>query len=616
MIELEKVKLIIWDLDDTFWNGTLSEGGVKKCNNVDLVLSLTDCGIINAICSKNDRDLAENELEQLGVKDLFVFNSIDWTPKGPRIKKMIEDMGLRPINVLFIDDNTVNLNEAKFYSPELMIAQPDLIEEIREFVNNSEKKDKSHKRLNQYKVLEQKQQSRKDFSDNLSFLYSTHTKVEIHKNCFDELDRIHELILRTNQLNYTKKRINKDELKSIIEDKNVDCGYVTVNDSFGDYGIVGFYALAGRRLEHFLFSCRAIGQGVEQWVYANLDYPELDVVGTVINAVTNDPAPDWINKVEETGMLEANTEIHTTGKILIKGPCDLGILVSYLNIPNAFCEFTYQGESNNSIEHYNHSVNFLTFPFLSEPVRSQLLNDCIFNDEKMFDTVMYDEDVKLIILSTQTDPNLGVYKNRNTGHLIAFAEYCYPLTDPSNWDGYVKKEFCTYDNDFTKEWLEAFSEKYEYIGRITPSEYVENIKHLLNKINKNATLCLLLGSETPYNANRQVAYEKREEYYKEANRLLRELAKNEPRLRLVCFGDFIHSQDDFLDNINHYKRHVYYKAAKEVRQIISDVTDVKPQQISRFKLMLDEIASTFRYSRFRNNPIFRISRGIYHKLRD
>lgn len=75
MIELEKVKLIIWDLDDTFWNGTLSEGGVKKCNNVDLVLSLTDCGIINAICSKNDRDLAENELEQLGVKDLFVFNS-------------------------------------------------------------------------------------------------------------------------------------------------------------------------------------------------------------------------------------------------------------------------------------------------------------------------------------------------------------------------------------------------------------------------------------------------------------------------------------------------------------------------------------------------------------
>ena len=28
MIDYSKVKLIIWDMDDTFWKGTLSEGSV------------------------------------------------------------------------------------------------------------------------------------------------------------------------------------------------------------------------------------------------------------------------------------------------------------------------------------------------------------------------------------------------------------------------------------------------------------------------------------------------------------------------------------------------------------------------------------------------------------
>ena len=27
MIDIRSIKLIVWDLDDTFWKGTLSEGG-------------------------------------------------------------------------------------------------------------------------------------------------------------------------------------------------------------------------------------------------------------------------------------------------------------------------------------------------------------------------------------------------------------------------------------------------------------------------------------------------------------------------------------------------------------------------------------------------------------
>ena len=56
MIDCNKIKLVIWDLDDTFWKGTISEEPVEQISrNIKLVRDLTDRGIVNTICSKNDR---------------------------------------------------------------------------------------------------------------------------------------------------------------------------------------------------------------------------------------------------------------------------------------------------------------------------------------------------------------------------------------------------------------------------------------------------------------------------------------------------------------------------------------------------------------------------------
>ena len=50
MISFDKIKLVIWDLDDTFWSGTLTEGGVSPiASHIELVKKLTDCGIVNTI---------------------------------------------------------------------------------------------------------------------------------------------------------------------------------------------------------------------------------------------------------------------------------------------------------------------------------------------------------------------------------------------------------------------------------------------------------------------------------------------------------------------------------------------------------------------------------------
>lgn len=206
MIDISKIKLVVWDLDETFWSGIISEGEVKpieKC--INLVRDLTDCGIVNTICSKNDFSVCESKLQQMGVWDLFVFPSIDWSPKGQRVATLIKDMSLRAANTLFIDDNIVNLNEAKHYSPELMLAEPAIIDELLNWASaESNKKDLKHSRLEQYKVLFNKKKASLDYSSNEEFLYASHIKVEIHNDCHSNISRIHELLLRSNQLNYTK----------------------------------------------------------------------------------------------------------------------------------------------------------------------------------------------------------------------------------------------------------------------------------------------------------------------------------------------------------------------------------------------------------------------------
>lgn len=157
MTDLNKIKLIIWDLDDTLWRGTLSEGGAQlPVEHSQLIANLTDAGIINSICSKNDLEPTKVELQRLGIWDYFVFPSINWENKGIRIKHLIDNMALRPVNVLFVDDNTFNLQDAKHCLPDLQIATPDIIPAIIEQLQSIEKKDRTHKRLNQYKILEKK----------------------------------------------------------------------------------------------------------------------------------------------------------------------------------------------------------------------------------------------------------------------------------------------------------------------------------------------------------------------------------------------------------------------------------------------------------------------------
>lgn len=589
MIDYSKIKIVIWDLDETFWEGIFSEGPIKSIpKNIKLVKDLTDIGIVNSVCSRNDKEPTEKKLEELGVGDYFVFNSIDWNPKGQKINKTLKDMGLRAENTLFIDDNHLNLEEAKFFNEEIMVAMPDEIQGLIEWCNNQEKKDLNHKRLNQYKILEEKTKEKEQIGSNEEFLLSSNIKVEIKNDCENQIDRLSEMILRTNQLNFTKNRMEKDELITLLNEDGVDAGYASAKDRFGDYGIIGMYVVKNNELIHFLFSCRTIGMGIEQYVYAKLGYPKLEVVGTVIGEVDDSDAPAWINQEGQDD--NQGKETTNDAKVLIKGPCDLKALFSYIDLgKNSDSEFTFINERGVSDEQINHTTHIVEAKTISNGQKDMLYDELPFADKEMYSDLIYRKKYDVVFISILNEANLGLYKRKETGELVAFTESVFPMTDKENWDGYIEGKLWTGGCKFTKEFFEEFSNKYEFLGRITAEDFTKNLEFIRNNLSNDTLLVIMLGSETQFKGNEFAAYKDREKMHKEYNDAARVFAKDKENTTVLDVNNYITGQESFYKNINHFIPKIYYEMAQDMIKLINDWTG---QKVAKTSFILKTIADT------------------------
>lgn len=85
---------------------------------------------MSSVSSNNDFARANARLEDEGLREEFVFPKSNWRPNGQRLAALITEMQLRPNNVLFIDDNPLNLKETKHYFPEVMVALPDCLANV------------------------------------------------------------------------------------------------------------------------------------------------------------------------------------------------------------------------------------------------------------------------------------------------------------------------------------------------------------------------------------------------------------------------------------------------------------------------------------------------------
>lgn len=564
--DITKTKLIIWDLDDTFWSGNLSEGDViLKPETIALVRELTTKGIMNSICSKNNFEDVKNKFIDLGLKDvwdLFVFVSINWTPKGERVQNIIKSMNLRNENVVFIDDNVSNINEAKFYSPNIMSATPEFINKIAEELYLVNDYDFEHTRLKQYKILEEKSHQIAQASSNEDFLRSSKIKICIKKDCLNNLERIKKLITRTNQLNFTKFR--DENLEDTI--KNNDCAYIIAEDKFGNYGICGFYALNKKenKLVHFLFSCRIMNMGIEQFVYNYLKKPQIEIKGEV--ASTLDSKVDWIEIVENLEIKTAPVPKLNNKNILFKGPCDLYSTLSYIDADcNIDTEFPYWNKQLVYILAHTHTAFIEQTHRLSKEKLAELSMRFPFPNADEFKTKFFDEKYNLVFLSLLTVTHSGIYINKDDGTYAFFGFADCDITNESNWEK-ILAPIPVEARPQNILMLKEFQKHYVFGGNPPVDLVIKNINYILD--NLKAKLVLILGSEIPTDKI-QAGYENMAERHKILNSAIKETFKD--RVEFIELTDFIKSDEDYTTCINHFSRRVYVDLAQRVVEIANNV---------------------------------------------
>lgn len=267
----KKIKLVIWDLDNTLWNGVLVEDKNVKLNKdlVELIKKLDSCGVVNSIASKNEEKDVLVKLKELAIDDYFVFKKINWHPKSVNIAKTISQMNINANSVVFVDDNPFERNEVLLKLPSVTCLDPT---EIEAFTHSARFKmivtEDSKKRRNTYKMLESLKKEEDDWNGDINdFLRSCDISLTISVPTDKVIPRCYELLQRTNQLNSSGRRLSMEEVRRIVDDNSYDCYVLNSSDKFGDYGIVGFLIVKLNDKEavvtDFVISCRVANKKIE-----------------------------------------------------------------------------------------------------------------------------------------------------------------------------------------------------------------------------------------------------------------------------------------------------------------------------------------------------------------
>jgi FkbH-like protein len=580
---INSIKLVIWDLDETFWQGTLSEGGIQVISeNIEIIKSLTDRGIMNSIASKNDFQTVQDQLVSLGIWEYFCFPKISWLPKGNLIKEIVENFQLRPENVLFIDDNKHNLREAVFYNDKLNVKDPSFISEILNHSSFKGKNDFEHTRLKQYKILEEKHKHKHLYSSNADFLLSSNIKVVFDKNTLQNLKRIEELIERTNQLNYTKYRASSLEILSDLNNPEFDSCLVRVSDNYGDYGIVGFYSLNKKtnKLKYFVFSCRILNLGIPQFVYANLNFPLISIIPEVAE-VLDQSKPNWIRIVNENSKVTSfdNYRENPTSKrkIFFKGGCDLSQMLFYLeNESFEIIQETNYVNSDNFPIHNEHSYALLGSILYPKEIKSYLenANYIPFIDSNFFKTGVFDNNYDCLVYSVLMDYTQELYISKSDKSVILpYGGYYNHLTDINNHENIISSYLSKQIKGVNANTLHEFSEKFDHVGKITPEQFINNLKKIRQLVPAKIPIIFLNGAEVNSNVN-----EFEEESYDrhvEMNMILEEYVKEHENIFLLDIRNIIKDKSQITDSIRHYNRESYKYISVDLLKLLNQVVDKK-----------------------------------------
>lgn len=265
------LKCIVWDLDHTMWHGVLIENDqlVLRDNIKHILKTLDERGILLSVASKNNHDDAMNKLKEFGIEDYFLYPQINWGPKSESLKKIKEKLNIGMDAIAFIDDQSFEREEVAFSNKETLCFDVDIIEDI---LDKPEFKPKfitieSAKRRQMYLDDDQRKEEETSFDGpNIEFLASQKMEFRVFPATVDDLQRIEELTVRTNQLNASGYTYSYDELEGYISSPTHQLFVAELTDKYGSYGKIGVALVECIRgkwtLKSMLMSCRVMSRGV------------------------------------------------------------------------------------------------------------------------------------------------------------------------------------------------------------------------------------------------------------------------------------------------------------------------------------------------------------------
>lgn len=292
-------KCLALDFDGTLWGGIVGEEGTDGVRIgpgdpageaywrfQQRLKAMTARGLILAGCSKNNPEDAlsvfRDRREMVLREDDFAAMEIGWEPKYVGLRRLAETLDLGLDSFVFIDDNPMEIEVVRQALPEVrcMLLPPDpsaYVEALdaRVDLDRLAILEEDRAKTRQYRQQGERRRARSDLEDLGTYLASLETRVRIRAAREADVPRLHQLFTKTNQFNVTTIRYELSDVERFVADDACRLDVVSVEDRFGDLGIVGLVLRREDHIDSFILSCRALGRRVETAVMNHVKRTDL-----------------------------------------------------------------------------------------------------------------------------------------------------------------------------------------------------------------------------------------------------------------------------------------------------------------------------------------------------
>ena len=269
--EQGRIKCIVWDLDNTLWEGILLEDAevTVRPEVTAEIRRLDELGILHSIASRNDHHAAMERLRAANLDEYFLYPQIGWNPKSSSIGQIAKSLNFGLDAIAFVDDEILERAEVEHALPSVLTLDvTELATALRapefqpRFVT-----DESRLRREMYRCDATRDQSEREFTGTSGeFLATLDMRLTIAQAQREDLQRAEELTVRTNQLNSTGRTYSYQELDDLRESANHLLLVAGLTDRYGSYGKIGLALVERGRpawhLRMLLMSCRVMSRGV------------------------------------------------------------------------------------------------------------------------------------------------------------------------------------------------------------------------------------------------------------------------------------------------------------------------------------------------------------------